>query len=298
MSWDSFVVVTDADLARFEPESTNPDEPWGAATWDDQIEQAKRTLRVWIDSDYGDMLGASDRLRDRWAFSEAKTFIASAWQDVVTEASDATEEDIDLAATFATPGSDFIYLGAAYTFTGVYVDLLDSVNAAASVLTVAYWSENQWKTVPSQTDGTIASAGKTLGQSGRVTWGPIRDWERRSLNGSDEGIYWVRLSVSLAMAAGTSSSHLVAIKHPEGLRTVASFLSLSYILRGLALQTPDSEEWRTRADEYMEDAKVLYDRMKTSGGIPLDVNLSGAVEPSEIGSESSSVAVVGRMPRA
>ncbi len=295
MSWDSMVIVTDTDLGRFEPEAVHPDQPWGAASWPSEIEQAKRTLRTWVDADNGDIVGASDRLRDRYAMSEAKASTGGSFTDIVTEAADDTEEDIDLAGIYATPASDYIYLGSPFTFTGLFVHLLDSVNGNASTLTVAYWADNQWQSVPSQSDGTAVS-GATFGQSGTVSWARITDWERRSLDGSDEGVYWVRLAVSAGLTAGTAASHLLAKRTPEGLRHVAAFITLSYIMRGFAAQSPEPEEWRTRADDYMNDAQGLYERLRATGGIPLDVNLSGAIEPSEMGTTAASAP--GRMLRA
>lgn len=295
MSFDGLVVVTDSDLARYEPEATNPDRPWGFSSWPTQIELAKRTLRIWIDADYPTIFGASDRIRDLYPFAEAKTFISSAYADVQTELSDPDEEDLDLAATLATPASDALYVANAYTTTGIYVRLLDSVNAASSTLTVSYWGAAQWTAVPSQSDGT-AVAGATMAQSGRVTWTRIADWDRRSLDGSDEGLYWLRLQVDNALTAGTSVSQLLGVRLSEGLRSVATMITLSFILRGLALQSPDSEEWRTRADTYMDDAKALYDRLKLTGGIPLDADDSGAVDPAETG--ASAILALGKMPRA
>jgi hypothetical protein len=295
MSWDSLVIVDDTDLGRFEPEAIHPDQPWDAASWPTQIEQAKRTLRVWVDADYADVLGASDRIRDRYAVTEAKALTGGAYTDIVTAAADATEEDIDLAGVYATPASDYVYLGAPWTFTGVFVHLLDSVNDATSALTVAYWAKNQWQSVPSQSDGTSVG-GDTFAQSGRVTWGRITDWERRSLDGSDEGIYWVRLAVSATLTAGTAASGLSALRTPEGLRHVAAFLALGYIMRGLAAQSADPEEWRTRSEDYIGDARTLYDRLKATGGIPIDRDQSGAIDSGERGEAAAIPA--GRMLRA
>ncbi len=102
--------------------------------------------------------------------------------------------------------------------------------------------------------------------------------------------------VSTTPTAGTTATQLLAIRHPEGLRTVAAWLSLGYIMRGLAAQSGDPEEWRLRADGYMEDARQLYDQLKLTGQIPLDVDLSGAVDQTEVG--ESTLIALGRMPRA
>lgn len=295
MSWDSLVIVDDVDIGRFEPEAIAPSTPWGAASWPTQIEQAKRTLRAWIDADYGHIVGASDRIRDRYAFGHVKGYTGSSFTDYLPEATDDTEEDIPLASIYATPGSDFIYCGARFAYTGVFVHLLDSVNANSSTLTVAYWAKNQWQSAPSQSDGTAVS-GATFGQSARVIWARITDWERRSLDGSDENYYWIRLSVSASLTSGTAASQIAAIRHPETLRTIAAWLSLSYILNGLALQSAEPEEWRTRAQEYRSDARELYDSAKANGMLSIDSDASGVVEPSEVG-EAASIKP-GRMLRA
>ncbi len=296
MSWDSFVLIEDTDLGRLEPEAIDPDKPWGQASWPRQIEQAKRQLRDWIDTDYTDVgIGASDRIRDTYNFGEAKTQISGAFTDVVTESQDSTEEDINLATALAT-ATDYINLGARFTYEGVYIDLLDSVNANTSAMTVEYWGKNQWTSVPSQSDGTAATSTITLGQSGRVTWAPITDWERRSLDGSDESYYWVRMSVDNALTAGTSASHLLAVRKPEGLRTVGLYLALSFIMRGLAAQSTEEEEWNERATAYMDDAKGLYERLRTTNAIPIDSDLSGGI--SAIEADPRAALLVNRMPRA
>ena len=281
MSWAGLTLATDANLGALEPDATEASAPWGQNSWDTQLALAKRDLRVWVDADFPHLVGASDRIRDRWAAPQVLTETASAFTDQTVEASDDTEEDIDLEVVFATPGSDYVYVGALFEYSGLFFHMLDSVNANASVMTVSYWGKNGWTPVPSQQDGTIASAGKTLGQSGRVVWAIPTDWERRSLNNTGEEYYWTRVSVSLALTAGTAITQLLAVRAPTGLTSVHERLTLSHICRGLAKQAGDPDMWIESADRYMSEAKEIYERLKLNGGIPLDEDLSGAVDEAE-----------------
>ena len=144
---------------------------------------------------------------------------------------------------------------------------------------MAYWAKDQWQTVPAPADGTVASSGKTLGQSGRVTWAVPTDWERRSLNDTGEEYYWVRLSINNALTSGTAVSHILTIRESHSLTLVHTYLALAYIFGGLARQSTDPEGWRTQATSYRDMAVTLYERLKSKGGIPIDMDLSGGVEP-------------------
>ena len=279
MSWAGLTLATDADLGALESEATAPDAPWGQSSWQTQLDGAKKELGIWIDTDFPETPMASDRIRDRWAAEKVFAETGGTFTDYSVEARDDTEEDIDIEAVYATPGSDYLYVGALWTYHGLFVHMLDSVNANASVLTVAYWAKDQWQTVPAQSDGTIAAAGKTLGQSGRVTFATPTDWERRSLNSTGEEYYWTRLSINNALTSGTSISHLLSLRQTDNLTLVHTYLTLSYIFGGLARQSTDPEGWREQSNAYRTMAVELYERLKLKGGIPMDDDMSGAVEP-------------------
>lgn len=290
MSYTRLILVTDADLGSVEPEATHSSRPWGAATWPEARAEAKRDLKIWIERDFSRIgeryvPGVSDRILDRWAPDWAFRYTAAAYTDLTTALRDDNEEDVDLAAALATAGTDRLYIGALWEFSGVAIKLLDSINAVNSVLTAKYWAPGgSWSTLTAA-DGTAAS-GKTLAQSGRIAWTIPPDWERRRLNGTGEEYFWVELSVSVALTAGTRATQILPIRAPDGLKRVACFLALGHLFNGLAAAAATPEAWRARASNkertgYRDMAEDLYASLRDAGGIPLDLNTNEAIEKAE-----------------
>jgi len=69
---------------------------------------------------------------------------------------------------------------------------------AVTAVAQATIGTNYWTSL-SGTDGTIAVAGKTLGQDGLVTWTTPTDWVASKLDGSYQHGYWVKWSPSGAL---------------------------------------------------------------------------------------------------
>lgn len=285
MNWSGLQLVTDADLGNIEPEATHSSRPWGAASWPHARTEAKRDLKIWLERDFSkDVPNPADRIRDRWKPDWAFAVTSGTPTDITVKVADDNEEDLDLAAALATFGTDRIYVGAAYEFDGLFLKLLDSVNAIASVMTVKYWGANQW-TALTMTDGTAAS-GKTCAQSGRVTWAMPTNWEPRRFNGTADEYFWVEISISAALTAGAALTQLLPLRAPDGLKRVAAYLALGHIFRGLAAQSANPETWLTRARNddktgYTDLAEALYAAMKDNGGIPIDLNNSGSIDTPE-----------------
>jgi hypothetical protein len=128
-------------------------------------------------------------------------------------------------ATFANGGAYFI--GSHVPFRGIAVVAGGTVNAVASVLTVEYWNGSVWTAVAGKSDGT-AAAGATFGQTGNITFNVPTDWAATQLSsiaprvplsnaqiapdqqrntyfpqGAARPNYWLRLTVSAALTAGT-----------------------------------------------------------------------------------------------
>lgn len=276
MNWAALTLVSDTEIGQMEPQAVAPGSPWGETTWSNARTQAKNLLRIWLERDHAGVVGVADRVRDRWAADVVFGYTGSAYTDKTTEATDDEAEDLALATIFTTANTDRLYVGARYAFDGLFLELLENVNASASVLTVNYWKGGAGWTSLSATDGTAVS-GKTFAQSGRITWTQPSDWDRRDLNATGQEYYWAELVVSVAPDAGTAASQMLPIRAPDGLKRVCLLLSLYHILNGLAEGAADPEAWRTKATDYLEMAKELYQQVPA----PIDVNLSGAVTPSE-----------------
>lgn len=279
MSWNRLLLVTDADLGNLEPEATSSDRPWKNATWPKQRAEAKRDLKIWIDTDFPQIPGASDRIIDRWNPAYVFQYTGGSYTDVTSAARDDNEEDVALATALANAATDKIYIGAPFEFEGIAAKLLDHVNAVSSVLTVKYWSGNQWVTAGAS-DATNLS-GKTFAQSGRIMWTLPTDWERRRLNGTGEEYFWVELSVSVALTAGTKATQLLPVREPDALKRIACYLSLYHILNGLAQAAAEPDRWEKKAQGYWDRAVGLYAAVKGGHALWLDLSSNDVIEPAE-----------------
>lgn len=279
MGWSGLSLVSDAELGQLEPEATAAGGPWGAVTWASARAEAKRSLKIWLESDFPDVVGVADRVRDTWVPDYAFAYTGGSYTDRTSEVRDDEENDLNLATVFTTFGTDRLYVGAAWEFEGLAVLLKDAVSAAASLLTAKYSGPAGWTSL-SATDGT-ASGGATFAKSGRITWTLPTDWQRIRLNGTGDEYYWVELSISAALTAGTKASQVLPVRAPDGLKRVAAYLALHHILNGLAAGAAQPEFWQTKADSYLTQASELYGRLKANSAIWLDLNRTNAVTQEE-----------------
>ncbi len=280
MGWNGLNLVTDPELGQLEPEAISPKLPWGATTWPDARTEAKRDLRIWLERDFADIPGVCDRVLDRWAFTYAWGLTGGTYTDRTSPIGEFTENDVPLASIFATPAADRLYLAGEWEFEGLFVSMLEQLNANAATLTAKYWNGKAWTAFGTVQDGTLVS-NATLAQSGRITWVLPSDWERRRLNGTADFYYWIELSVNAALSPSTAAGQLMAVHAPAGLKRVAQYLALQKILKGLAAQSGAPEEWLKRAEDYGADAQALYTSLLEKGGIPLDINKSQSIDRGE-----------------
>lgn len=289
MGWNSLSLVTSADLGELEPEAIAGEAPWKDTAWVTQRSAAKRDLRIWLEADYSNVPNVADRILDRWRPDYVFGYTGSAYSDLTTAAWDDETGDVALATILATAATDRLYLGCAFEFDGLHVKLPSTVNAAASTLTVKYWAGGTWTALTlaahRYVDGT-ASGSATFAQSGRVTWTAPTNWERRTLNGTGDLYYWVEVSVSAALTAGTAADQVLAIRPPDGLKRVAGYLAMAHIMRGLSAQAANPQYWLDRYSNrdqtgYWDQAKALYATLKEKGGIPIDLIRNDVIETEE-----------------
>ena len=286
MSWSGLTLALDTDLGTIEPESTSG--RWGAMTWPNQRAEAKRLLKVWIERDFtrkadGTILtNVADHVKDTFAPEVVYGYTGSAYVDYTGQAGDDTANDVPLATIFTTAATDRLYLGFSGEADGLQVQMLDSLNAVTSVLTVKYSGPDGWTTLTA-TDGT-SSSGKTFAKSGRITWTIPTDWQRRAVNNSDDTLLWIELSVSVALTSGTKAGQVLQVRAPDGLKLVHAWIALAFIYRNLAAQAPSTDYWGGRSENqfktgYMDKAEELYASLRDKGGIPIDANDDGTIDP-------------------
>lgn len=283
MGWSTLSLTTDADLGALEPQATHKNAPWGQTAWPDQRAEAKRELKIWLERDFSQYASPADRVLDRWAADWVWQYTGSAYTDISTAAADETVDDVVLSTVLATPASDRLLIGADWQFEGVFFRLLDTVNAAASTMSIEYWN-GAWTTMTAANwqvaDGTSVG-GATLNKTGRFTWTVPWDWERREVNSEGSPFYWVRVKVSSALTSGTAASQILTVRPPDGLRRVASLLALHYVMSGKAMDSEAPTVWQTRADVYRKLALDTYNSLRNKSGIPFDADNSGSVSSAE-----------------
>jgi hypothetical protein len=279
MGWAGLSLVSDAELGQLEPEAVAAGAPWGAVTWTAARAEAKRTLKIWLEADFPGVVGIADRVVDKWTPDFGFAYTGGGYTTRTGEISDDNENDLTLSSVFVTPASDRLYIGAAWEFEGLAVLLKDALNAAASVLTAKYSGPAGW-TALTATDGTAAT-GATFAKSGRITWTLPTDWQRTRLNGTGDEYYWVELSVSSALTAGTKASQILPVRGPDGLKRIAAYLALHHILNGLAAGAAQPAFWQDKANTYLAQASELYGRLKANSGLWLDLNRTEAVTQEE-----------------
>jgi hypothetical protein len=281
MAWGQLTLCTDSDLGALEPEATNGH--WRSVTWPNQRAEAKRDLKIWLERDYAHIPGVADKVKDTVGPDTVWGYTGSAYSDLTSEASNATESDINLATVFTTFGTDRLYVGSSSEFDGLSVAMHSTLNAVASTLSVRYWGAAGW-TALTVTNGTLVSTA-TFGKSGRIVWTIPSAWERSILNGSDS-LYWIELSVSAALTASTRASQILPIRAPDGLKRICALRAMGYIYLNLAAQAPSTDYWNGRASNqfktgYWDRADALYESLLSKGGIPIDVNDDNVISPDE-----------------
>jgi hypothetical protein len=278
--WAALTLVTDAELGAIEPQAVATAAPWGARTWSKARAEAKRELKILIETSFGRTVkNPADHVLDVHRPDYAFSLVGGTYADVTSAASDDTEADLALTTVLAST-SNRLYLGADYQFEGLFALLTGTRNAVARTLTVKYHGP-QGLTDLEAVDGT-AVAGATFGQSGRVTWGIPADWQRQRLGSVADDYFWIELSTDGALTAGVTAAQLLAVRAPDGLKRVAALLSLYYVLNGLERQAGKPKDWQEKATGYREEAIALFQLLKEQGGIPLDTNRDDVIEPAEI----------------
>lgn len=139
--------------------------------------------------------------------------------DYSVEAQDgSTSTDVTLSSLDTLANGDALWIGSHVPFRGVAVDV-DAANGTASVLAGHYWDGNSVEAL-SVTDGST-SGGATFAIDGSITWTMPSDWAAAPLStiaspGADvrargESLYWVRLSVSVALDSSTTLNSILAL---------------------------------------------------------------------------------------
>jgi hypothetical protein len=117
-----------------------------------------------------------------------------------TETTLQTKEANADALAFVLTTSDYFYIGSVNKFAARYFHF-GTLNTQAGTLVVQYWDGSAWTAVEDLVDQT-----QHFTRSGFVSWVNESDWAKRAQTPitPDPELYWVRISVSANLSAGTS----------------------------------------------------------------------------------------------
>lgn len=268
MSWAPNDLVSDFDLSDYEPEILKK---FGQVSW-----QGLRTkaLEDWLFPILKGQGLDPYKLRTRYTLDAALSYTASVYTDQSSAIKDTTADDLNLAAVFATAGTDAFYLGSVQPFRGIFVRMLDTVASASNVLSAAYWNGN-WENLL-LADGTIQTAGRSFSASGSVTWLLPMDWITRIVSTSS-AYYWVKLTVS-ATPTSAKAGQIGAIRGSV-FRAPVTFRTLELVMR--AAPTGQDGPWKDKADFYAQQADQALQRALAIAGGDFDTDASDLVDSTE-----------------
>jgi len=268
VSWHPADLVSDVDLTDYESTILTQ---FNVTNWTGMRTKA---LEDWLFPILKGRNFDPFKLRTRAELDKAFGFTAAAYTDVTGATKDTTADDLNLAAIFATPASDALYLGSTQPFRGVFVRMLDTVSAVASVLSVTYWN-GAWASL-TIADGTAHTSGKTFSGGGSVTWTLPVDWATRIVNASD-ALYWLKLTVSAVPTSAKAGQ--IGVIRSSSLRAPATLRTLQLIFR--AAPTSQDGPWMAKGDYYEKEADAALQRALAICGADFDTDASDLISPDE-----------------
>lgn len=280
-------LVTDDDLVAYEAGILSQ---FGQPDWDTK---RSRALEDWLGPILRTQGFALERLRTRYEADKAWSYTGAAYTDRTAAVTDGTADDLNLAAVFATPGTDALYVGSTQPFRGLSVRMLDTVSSAAAALTVQGWSDS-WVTLAVD-DRTSRTAGKAFSGGGAITWRPPSTWVKRTINGS-AALYWVKVTIS-ATPTGATAGQIGVIRR-SALCAPVLFRTLELIYQEAPSGGPGP--WADKAAYYRQEAEASLQRaLQICGGeFETDDPATDLVSPAEAGQDVAEVATGWRLERA
>lgn len=205
--------------------------------------------------------------------------ISSVLGDVASIVSDATPDDLDLSAIFVGPAANALYLGAREPFRGLFIGMQETVNAVAAVASITYWNGGAWAAPSSLVDGTLIAAGKSFSGGGRISWALPDTWAPRLFGNTVA--YFARVTVSNTLTTGATVGQILPLArsrltYPAALHTLGRLY-----LEGWASSRGD---WQEKGDRYLLDAEKELSMVLPLVGDEFDIDVSGAVDATEVNS--------------
>jgi hypothetical protein len=273
-------IVTDLDLLGLEERL---DDDFGAG-WAEQVAEKRKTAVDWIERRLRAEKYNTDKHLIRFRAAAIYSVTGGTYTDRTEALGDHTPDDVDLNDIYVDPSADAVFVGLAAPFRGLYVTMLDAVNAntlTASSLT--YWNGGKWMGLSSLVDGTTIATSIALSGGGRFGYKLPEDWMPRQLHAThaNTALYWLRLMVNRRPSDGTSVGQMAAIRRSV-LTTPAAFYALGLLYRESAMATQGG--WLEKSEKLFEDAKAELTVSLALVDREFDIDASQVVEPVEINS--------------
>lgn len=106
------------------------------------------------------------------------------------------------ALAFVLLTTDAFYIGASYKFASRYLEL-GTVNTNPSSLSIKYWNGSSYTAVSDPIDQTLG-----LTRDGFISWENESDWQKKVQTGVPIELYWIELTVTADLSAGTTLQSL------------------------------------------------------------------------------------------
>ena len=121
-----------------------------------------------------------------------------------TEITQSTQDPTAAPTDLVMTGADFLYVGFQGRFAARHFNF-NSLNTNASVLTIEYWDGSDWQAVKDLIDETVGFT-----KNGFISWINSSDWNKLAQTPIvDVELFYVRISVSADLSAGTSIQSLL-----------------------------------------------------------------------------------------
>lgn len=262
MSWRAGDLCNDADLAAYEQDVLDP-QRFGRVEFADKRQKA---IDDWLWPLLRQNHFPVERFRTRFVADAVTGFTGSAYTDLTAAAHSLDVDDLDLAAIFATVGTDALYIGSAQMFRGLSVRVSDSPSAVTATMTVSLWTD-AWEAVAIE-DGTSRTTGKTFSGGGAVTWRVPDGWVPRSVNGST-ALYWAKVTVSATPTAAKAGQ--IGVIRRSLLSGPATLRTLALIMR--EAPTQQDGPWQVKGDWYEREAEAAWSRVLPALGGEFDTGI-------------------------
>lgn len=280
MSYSPNDLTTDLDLVAYEGNILTQ---FNKTDWQ---QKRTKTLQDWLWPQLRSQGFRPETFRTRYEPSCVASLISGTYADVTGQATNTTTDDLNLAAVFATVGTNALYVGSTQPFRGVSLRLMDSPTVVGNVASVAYWND-AWTSLV-VTDKTQATPGTSFSKGGSLLWTTPDDWVLRPVSTFDR-LYWAKVTTTVTPTSALAGQ--LGVIRASLLSAPVTFWTLALIM--LEAPTSGSGPWKEKREEYERLAQDALQRALPSLGGEFESDDPPTDQISEEESEQTTETVTG-----